>query len=98
MNDVEIYEYFAVPLWSDISHAEQFPAQRPLLAHYTSMATLEKIMSSDELWFSHPLYMNDMEELRFGILEGAQSFRTHEALKAACGSLPRYELLRSAFE
>jgi hypothetical protein len=98
MNDGEIYESFAVPLWSDISHSEQFPARRPLLAHYTSLATLEKIMSSDELWFSHPLYMNDMEELRFGILEGAQSFRAHQALKDACGNLPRYELLRNAFE
>ena len=30
MNDGEIYESFAVPLWSDISHSEQFPAHRLL--------------------------------------------------------------------
>jgi hypothetical protein len=39
----------------------------PLLAHYTTMDSLEKIMASDELWFSHPLLMNDHEEIHWGI-------------------------------
>lgn len=96
-SDNEIYETFN-PLWDDIQHASTFPSQRPLLAHYTSIATLENIMRSDELWFSNPLYMNDMEELKFGILEGAQAFREHKLIESACHDQNRYELLRSIFE
>ncbi len=55
-------------------------------------------MANDELWFSNPLYMNDMEELRFGIFEGAQAFRQHEAIKSACGGQERYNLLYNHFE
>jgi len=40
------------------------------LAHYTSIGALEKIVSSNELWFSNPLFMNDHEEMLFGIREG----------------------------
>ncbi|MGC2048141.1 MAG: DUF2971 domain-containing protein [Gallionella sp.] len=96
-SDDEIYGAFQA-LWQDIQHAETFPVKRPLLAHYTSIATLERIMVNDEIWFSNPLYMNDMEELRFGILEGAQAFRQHEAIKFACNDPKRYDLLLNAFE
>jgi hypothetical protein len=40
------------------------------LAHYTSISVLEKIISNNELWFSHPRFMNDHEEMLFGIREG----------------------------
>ena len=40
----------------------------PLLAHYTSLSVLEKILKTDELWLSNPLFMNDLEEVRFGAL------------------------------
>ena len=96
-SDNEIYGAFN-PLWQDIKDDESFPARRPLLAHYTSIATLENIMANDELWFSNPLYMNDMEELRFGIQEGARAFRQHEKIRMACGSASRHELLLGAFE
>lgn len=96
-SDAEIYGAFQ-SLWQDIQHAETFPVKRPLLAHYTSIATLERIMANDEIWFSNPLYMNDMEELRFGILEGAQAFRQHEAIRLACNDQKRYDLLLNEFE
>lgn len=95
--DDEINKAFGL-LWSDIKTAETFPEKRPLLAHYTSIATLESIMANDELWFSNPLFMNDFEELRFGILESAQAFRRHAPIKAACGSLERYDILIKEFE
>jgi hypothetical protein len=60
-------------LWSDIQDGDSFPAVRPLLAHYTSISTLERILVNDEIWLSNPLYMNDMEELRFGLNEGASA-------------------------
>jgi hypothetical protein len=64
----EVFTTFS-SLWSDIQSKETFPEKRPLLAHYTSIATLESILSNEEVWFSNPLYMSDIEELRFGVLE-----------------------------
>jgi hypothetical protein len=87
-----------ISLWSDIPAADNFPAQRPLLAHYTSIETLEKILKYDEIWFSNPLYMNDLEELRFGLNEGAAAFPLHTGIRNACGSPDRYKILLSAFE
>lgn len=95
--DEQIYNAF-LPLWNDIQNAETFPSKRPLLAHYTSIAALESIMASDEVWFSNPLYMNDMEELRFGILEGAQACRQSDAIKSACGSAERHDKFLEGFE
>lgn len=90
LSDDEIYDAFD-PLWQDIENS--YPAKRPRLAHYTSIATLERIMANDEIWFSNPLYMNDMEELRFGMREGAIAFRKHSEIKAACRQLQYYRLL-----
>jgi hypothetical protein len=73
-------------LWGDYDGASTFPAARPLLAHYTSIRTLEGIASNKEFWFSNPLYMNDLEELKFGMNAGAGEFRTNEGLVRACGS------------
>ena len=67
-------------LWSDISSVESQPKPSRLLAHYTSIDTLEKIVQNNELWFSNPLHMNDLNELRFGMQEGARAFRVHNGL------------------
>lgn len=84
MSDNEINATFQ-SLWSDINQGETFPTKRPLLAHYTSIDALESILSKNEIWFSNPLYMNDLEELRFVILEGANAFRQDERIRSACG-------------
>jgi hypothetical protein len=42
--------------------------------------------------------MNDLDELRFGILESARIIRNSQAIKEACGSPERYELFKSIFE
>lgn len=96
-SDDELFEPFRQALWSDVEEAKTFPAVRPILAHYTSIATLDAIMSNDELWFSNPLFMNDAEELRFGMLEGFQAFHRNEAIRTACGSDERYKVLAEAF-
>jgi len=93
----DLHESFRSLLWSDVQEADGFPAQRPLLAHYTSIAVLDAIMSKDELWFSNPLFMNDVDELRFGMLEGFQAFHRNEAIRQACGSDERYKALVDAF-
>lgn len=97
MNKDEIWANFQ-KLWNDINQSETYPSNRPFLAHYTSIDTLEKIMSSNEIWFSNPLYMNDLDELRFGILEGADAFRRNQEIVDACGDVERYNMLRDAFE
>lgn len=85
-------------LWSDVQAGESFPEKRPLLAHYTSIATLEGIMANDELWFSNPLFMNDLDELRFGINESSRVIRQSQEIRDACGSQERYELFQQSFE
>lgn len=57
-------------MWLDEDESTSFPARRPLLAHYTSLANLEKIASGRELWLSHPYLMNDHQELVWALSEG----------------------------
>src|ERR1700722_4405374 len=52
----------------------------PMFAHYTSMDALEKIMKSDEIWFSHPLLMNDHEEVHWGITRGVSEIEGNAML------------------
>lgn len=85
-------------LWRDVSEVEEYPTKRPLLAHYTSMESLEKIAISNELWLSNPLYMNDWEELQFGINAGATSLRNCKSVQAACGSSDMFAYLLEQFE
>ncbi|MEQ1654545.1 MAG: DUF2971 domain-containing protein [Nitrospira sp.] len=85
-------------LWGDLESKTTFPATRPLLAHYTSVSVLEKMLLAEELWFSNPLYMNDLEELRFGMNAGATEFRTHQSLVDACGTPERHAQLIAYFD
>ena len=48
--------------------------KRPLLAHYTSTAALEAMLRNKEIWFSNPLFMNDLGEIMSGIRLAAQAF------------------------
>lgn len=97
MTDAEINNVFD-SLWGDLRLAPSFPIERPLLAHYSSIATLESIAKNQQLWFSNPLHMNDLEEVRFGIFAGANAFRENQRLRDACGSLERFQLLSRHFE
>jgi len=60
-----------LPLWADLKEEDQFYVRKPLLAHYTSMRVLETIIRTKEVWLSNPLFMNDIEEVRFGLNERA---------------------------
>ncbi len=81
-------------MWNDF-HDEPVPA---LLAHYTSLDSIEKILRSGEFWLSNPLYMNDWEELRFGMHAGAQALRESQLLKDACETTDAHEALLSRFD
>jgi hypothetical protein len=67
----EVLDRFVVDLGVEI----RTPGDGPLLlAHYTSVETVEQILRNNEIWFSNPLYMNDLEEMRVGIFLGNQIF------------------------
>lgn len=83
-------------LWSDMQTATA-PQQVPLLAHYTSIQTLERIAQAGEIWFSNPLYMNDVDELRYGIGLGLHAVRSHAGLRNACPP-DHYNALLDAFD
>ena len=70
-------------LWADLQ-VRPPAGQLPLLAHYTSILTLERIAQTGEIWFSNPLYMNDVDELRYGMNLGLHAVRTHTGLREAC--------------
>jgi hypothetical protein len=67
----------------------------PLLAHYTSVQVAEQIIRHEQIWLSHPFYMNDLEELRWGMLQGIQRF---PAYAQAVNTTPqRMKILLDAF-
>jgi hypothetical protein len=77
---------------------ERFPNVKPLISHYCSSSTLEAILKHEEIWFSNPLLMNDLEELRFGMVTSRERFRSHDGLKTVFGSHDRYDAFRNHLE
>jgi hypothetical protein len=97
MNDAQINHVFA-SLYEDLRESPLFSEAKPLLAHYTSIPVLEAILRNKEVWLSNPLYMNDHEEVRFGISEGVSAFVSSAKIEAACSTKPRHEILRERFQ
>lgn len=64
---------FFTPLYANFV-TKTDPQQPLLLAHYTSVQVVEQILKNDEIWFANPLYMNDLQEMRFGIATGSEIF------------------------
>jgi hypothetical protein len=69
----------------------------PLLAHYTSIKVMENVVQTSEVWFSNPLFMNDLQEMRFGLNLGSRLFSNAELLKKAGGTDARAAMLQHAF-
>ncbi len=59
----DLYETLA-PI---VALPHNYPETRPLLAHYTSLQVLESIAAHGEIWMSHPLMMNDTQEMTGGL-------------------------------
>jgi hypothetical protein len=85
------------PLYSRFYYDELVKQQSPLLAHYTSLEAAEKILASHELWFSNPLFMNDWEEMRFGIIEGVAVLERANHVREALVSDARIQRFKTAF-
>jgi hypothetical protein len=86
-----------LPLWADLKDEDQFHVRKPLLAHYTSMEVLEKIIRTDEIWLSNPLFMNDIEEVRFGLNESHRLVLESKEIAQVCGDSVRVDVFRNAF-
>lgn len=84
-------------LWDDFDRTNNYPTVRPKLAHYTTLQTLESILSWRQLWLSNPLYMNDHQEMRAGLNLGARAFYESSELKEACKVAEDHLYLTSAF-
>lgn len=100
MNANEIYHETWSALTGDLNIEAEFP--RPLLAHYCSINTLEQILRGQELWLSNPLFMNDLEEVRFGVVTGYELAITNESLSHALKTADRrtafFDALRGLYE
>jgi|SRR5665647_1080666 len=57
-------------LYRRFLHADKIKREKLFLAHYTSLEAIENILTHNEIWFSNPLFMNDLEELRWGLRTG----------------------------
>lgn len=90
-------EYHDV-LHSELNTPDSYPNKRPLLAHYTSLENVEKILRSEQVWLSNPLLMNDLEEVRFGVLSGMEIVRSNERLSVALREDTRRKIFFDAIE
>ena len=86
MSTDNAYEDLWKLLHADIVPEMEFPTVAPLLVHYTSLENVEKILRNEEVWLSNPLYMNDLEEVRFGVNEGVDIFSISSDIRDALGS------------
>ncbi len=69
MTDTEVSALFC-SIYDDFLSDDWLAGKGPLLAHYTSMANSEKIIHEEKILLSNPLFMNDIEEMRFGLNVG----------------------------
>lgn len=97
MDNRTILEFFR-PLYDDLRPEEMFPIKRPLLSHYTTIQVFEQILKNNEIWFSNPLFMNDFEEVRFGIAQGHALVINNPKIEKACGNPKRATLFQAQFQ
>lgn len=97
---------YSEPLWNafisaafqDLENAEDITKRRPILAHYTSIPTLESILKNDEIWFSNPLYMNDLDEIKFGIINGIKILKESSAIRDALETDKRHRIFMDTID
>jgi hypothetical protein len=86
------------PLYRRFENMERLKSAPPLLAHYTSIDVMQKILEQEEVWFSNPLFMNDWEEMRFGMLEGSRIFADQSNLLRAGETLERAAIVEHHYK
>ena len=84
-------------LYKEVDPSDEIPNASPLLAHYTSLQNLENIVRNREVWLSSPLYMNDHEEVRFGVNASVEIVLKSEEIKTALRTDERRKSFYDAF-
>lgn len=97
MDDIVINQLFQ-PLWDDILEEDQFYVSKPLLAHYTSVQVLESMSRTNEVWFSNPLFMNDYNEVKFGMFQSIPLVSNSDEINQALGSPERMDVFNYCFK
>lgn len=98
MTDEEMSDAFFDKLGGDLLERDAWKNnQRPLLAHYTSIHTLERVLKTEEVWFSNPLFMNDIEEMRFGFNTARDEFLLSEAVRKGCETDERTDRVQQTY-
>jgi hypothetical protein len=85
-------------LFEDLQGFEDITNSKPMLAHYTSIQTIELILKNDELWLSHPLNMNDHQELIGGLSFAMRAINECKDLYEAFEKAEQYHLFLSEFQ
>lgn len=85
-------------LWVQLVEPEKNFNPNQLLAHYTSLSTVELILRTKEIWFNNPLCMNDYHELRYGMQLAKEAIEDSTALESALGTPERAELFLKGFD
>ncbi len=85
-------------LYLELEQSNGGSANAPLLTHYTSLSNLENILQKEQVWLSNPLFMNDLEEVRFGVNHGIDLTYTNEALRKALVTDTRTNLFYDAID
>jgi hypothetical protein len=102
MNDANDFDSTWTKYWqllyADLATGDYYPTAYPLLAHYTTLENIEKILRSQEMWLSNPLLMNDSEEVKFGVLNGLEIIRASGPLRDALGSDQRRKIFFDAID
>ena len=96
LSDVALMQLFQ-SLYADLRPENAFHNKKPLLAHYTTIHVLEMMLKNNEIWFSNPLFMNDMEEVRFGVSLGNTLVTNSEEIQKACKTAERAQLFKQHF-
>lgn len=86
------------PLWDDLTKEDNVFELKPLLAHYTSSEVIEKILVSEEIWLSNPLYMNDVEEVVFGFRNAGQIIRDSQIIRDAFKTQERLDIFQHYYD
>lgn len=84
-------------LSADIKPEEHWPNVTPLIAHYSSLSSIEKILSNQQIWFAHPYNMNDVEELSGLVQAACREVLRSEDIQAALGTELRHTVFMSCF-
>jgi len=95
MDEIILRQLFK-SLWDDFKEAQDY-TNNLFLAHYTSIEVLESIIKNNEVWFSHPLFMNDISEVKFGLDVAIPLVLNNKEIDHACQSPERITIFKDAF-